>query len=617
MFFARPQASRVVDDDFWFQPVSGTSASGASVSPISALRLSVVYSCVRVLSESVAKLPLRVMRGDFEEDTTHPLSALLKRRPNLWQTSFEFREMMQTHLSLRANAYAQILYAGSRVVGLLPLHPDRVVIEQMADTVWRYKVSDWQGTQRILLQDEVLHLKSLALDGILGTSPVVTQRDAIGTALSAQEYAGKFFKNGAKHSGAWIEFPGKFADAEARAKFREAWRASLSGENTFSTPVLDQGMKMHELGMTMADAQFLESRKYGDADICRIFGVPQHMVGILDRATNNNIEHQGREFYSMTLMALLRRWEEAMETALLMDAEQETHRIEFDADELLRADSTSRATIYHNAILDGWMTRNEARAREHMAPIDGLDEPLSPMNMNGGAEPPQDAPEVREATPAPAPADDRAAALLVAAADRCVVREVNGIRRIVARYGRGERAMEAAADFYGLHADWVAKVLGVEPGAAALVCEQRFDELRANDVPDTLDRWEAGGGRLLMVTGEPDALQPMSAEDRRHKEQVSILARIEEQMRVPSVVNVNVPEQAAPVVNVQVPEQAAPVVNVAAAAAPVVNVAAPSVTVEAAMPAASSGDPPWPTQTTIKRRDAQGRAEVFETRPVR
>jgi hypothetical protein len=379
-------------------------------------------------------------------------------------------------------------------------------------------------------------------------------------------------------------------------------------------------MKMHELGMTMQDAQFLESRKYSDADICRIFGVPQHMVGILDRATNNNIEHQGREFYSMTLMALLRRWEEAMEAALLMDAEQETHRIEFDADELLRADSATRATIYHNAILDGWMTRNEARRREHMAPIEGLNEPLSPMNMNGGAEPPQDEPEGREATPAPAPAEDRAAALLAAAADRCVVREVNGIRRIVARYGRGERAMEAAADFYGLHADWVAKVLGVEPGAAALVCEQRFDELRANDVPDTLDRWEAGGGRLLMVTGEPDALQPMSAEDRRHKEQVSILARIEEQMRVPSVVNVNVPEAQPPVVNVQVPEQSAPVVNVAApsvnVAAPSVNVAAPNVTVEAAMPG-SNGEPPWPTRTEVKRFDERGRSVAWETRPVR
>lgn len=484
MLTAGPAAS----DDFWYGPVGAVSASGATVSADSALRLSVVYACVRVLSESVAKIPLRMMRGVNEVVTDHPLSRLVSRRPNRWQTAFEFREMLQGHLCLRSNAYAQIVYArNGEPAELVPLHPDRVTPEQIGDFAMRYIVTDWQARQRTLTQDEVLHIRQLPLDGFVGLSTVATQREPIGSALSAQEYAGRFFRNGAKHGGMWIEMPGKFEDDAARAKFRAAWTASLSGSNAYSTPVMDRGMKLHELGMTNADAQFIESRKYSDSDLCRMFLVPPHMVGILDRATNNNIEQQSAEFYQGTLMALFRRWEEVFEVQLLTDDEAAELRFEFDVRQLLRANSEARSKYWHNAIVDGWLTRNEVRLEEGYEALPGLDEPLHPLNMgpNGGTAP-------------DSAGDSRAQAILEAAADRVVVRECNAIERLLER----RAGWEAVADFYGRHAEWMATVMAIERGLADRVCERRFDALRADKfgTQAMLDEWrELGGAELLRI----------------------------------------------------------------------------------------------------------------------
>jgi HK97 family phage portal protein len=530
--------------------------------------------------------------------------------------------MMQSHLSLRGNAYAQVVYSGSQVVALVPCHPDRTTVEQIGEGRYRYRVTDWMGKERVLMQDEVLHLKQLAMDGFNGMSTVAAQKEPIGTALTSQDYSGRFFANGARHSGTWIEFPGKFADPAARARFREAFRASQAGENAYTTPVLDQGMKMHELGMTNADAQYIESRRYSDSDLCRMFLVPPHMVGILDRATNNNIEHQGREFYSNTLMGLLRRWEESLEATLLTEQEQdEGIRLEFDVDEITRADSATRWKIYHDAVLDGILTPNEVRARERYAPLDGLDEVIQPMNAqtpSQRAEPPASgAPPAQQ--PPPPDRTAREQALLNAAADRCVTREVNEVTKILHRFGSGAKALGPVADFYGTHADWMARALAITPAAAAVVCEARFDELRLNDTKATLERWSDERGRLLLATFEPEALRPDTDEERRHGEQVRLLTAIEEQMRIPVVVNV--PPQAAPQVAVTVPEQAPPVVqvNVPQQAAPVVNVAPTQVTVEAAEPVAAppATDPPWPTQTTVEKRDDKGRPMVYTTRPLR
>jgi HK97 family phage portal protein len=489
-------AAPAASDDYWYGPVGLQTSAGVAVTPTKSLQLSVVYACVRVLAESVAKLPVRVMKGEFDVLADHPVARLLRRRPNPRQTSFEWREMLQAHLSLRSNAYARVVYGrAGEVAMLVPLHPDRVTVEQTGDWSWRWRYRDSQGRESILVQDEVLHLKQLPLDGMQGLSGVETQRESIGAALAAQQYQGRFFRNGARHSGLALKYPGKFADG-GREKAMSSLRRMMSGENAYSTPVLDQGMELQQLGMTNVDAQLIDARKYSDADLCRMFGVPPHMVGILDRATNNNIEHQGREFYDVTLMALVRRWEEALEVALLSEEEQDAGlRIEFDVDELLRADTTARGKFYHDAILDGWMTRNEARRRERMGPLDGLNKPLEPMNTRGAG-------EANPGSGSGSGGPSRQRSLEAAAADRCVTREVNAVRRVMARHVAGASPLERLADFYGAHADWMRRVLAVDEAFAARLCEARFDELRASkDVEDTLDSWEQGGGALLLSRG--------------------------------------------------------------------------------------------------------------------
>lgn len=475
-------------DDFWFSPAPVVAASGAKVSAETALRLSVVYACVRVKSEAVAKIPLQMLRG-FDVVKDHPVARLLARKPNRWQTSFEFREMMQAHIELRGNAFAQIVFdlAGD-VAELVPLHPDRVKLEDLPGGDWRYQVTDAAGGRRMLVRGEVLHLKQLSTDGRVGTSTIGAQREGIGTALATQDYAGRTWRNGARHSGMWVEMPGKFANPEAKQKWREDFRAAQTGANAGLTPIMDQGMKLHELGMNNADAQFIESRQYSDNDLCRMFLVPPHKVGILDRSTNNNIEHQGREFYGDTMMGVFRRWEESLEVALLTEEEWADLRIEFDIAELLRADTAGRSAMYNTAITAGWMTRNEAREREKMAPLPGLDKPLEPLNMNPAG-------EKRPGSNGAKPADQsKAQALLVAAADRCVTREVNAVQRIVDR-GHGDAEV---VDWYEGHAAFVRDVLLLTDDQAASLCAARIAELRENDVTKTLARWRAGAGALLL-----------------------------------------------------------------------------------------------------------------------
>lgn len=478
-------------DDFWYSSV-GVDASGRLRSPDAALRQSVVYACVALLSQSVAKIPTRVMSGVATVVKDHPVTQRLSRRPNRWQTAFEFKEMLQAHLCLRSHAYSQIIFGrAGEIAELVPMHPDRVRIEQISDMDVLYIVKDWRGAERRLLSDEVWHLRGMSLDGFQGLAAVSAGAEVIETGLNSQGYRAKSFKNGARHSGMWIEHPSKFDSDEAAKKFRDAFRAAMSGENAYSTPVMDRGMKIHELGMTNQDAQLVESSKLSESELCRLWLVPPHKVGILDRATNNNIEQQNEQFYSDTLMALFRRWEESAEVHLLTEEEQADLRIEFDVAQLLRADVTARSKMYHDGIQDGWLVRNEVRQREGLEPLDGLDEPLEPLNMvqpGSRGQPAEGAPDKPDGN-----ADDKPQAILLAAADRAVRREVNALRRI----RPGPAAKVEAADFYGKHATWLAPVLAIEQSVADRICEARFDQLVAGDLR-VIDDFAADGGAGLL-----------------------------------------------------------------------------------------------------------------------
>ena len=419
-FFDRFRAS--TDDcspwgDFWFEPVTVRTSSGMRVSADNALRLAAVYACVRVLSETMASLPfvLDRQRADGGKDvvTDHWLYRLLAKQPNRYQNAFEWREMLQGHLALRGNAYNRIL-ANPRgeITELIPIHPDRIRMELLPSGDYRYRVTDRLGNESVVPRGEVWHLRALSSDGLMGMSPIELARESLGMALAAQDYGARFFANDAKPTGGWIEFPGSFKDSEAKKVFRESYQQAQSGANRGKVLVLENGMKFHEVGVTNKDAQFLELRQFQITDIARLFRVPPHMIADLSRATFSNIEQQSLEFVMHTMTPWAERWEASIESDLLLDGDD--LEVEFDFANLMRGDAASRAAYYQSGIQNGWLTRNEARIAENLNPLDGLDEPLRPLNMveEGAAE---DQEVDAEATEPPAqesaePKDDEATA---------------------------------------------------------------------------------------------------------------------------------------------------------------------------------------------------------------
>ncbi len=370
--------------EFWFEPVSARTGSGMRVSPDSALRLAAVYACVRILAETMASLPLVVYQrradGGKDKVTDHWLYRLMAKRPNRFQNPFEWREMLQGHLALRGNAYNQIITnPRGEIIELMPIHPDRVKIELLPSGEYRYRVTDRSGTEVILPRGEVWHLRGLSSDGLMGMSPIELARENLGMALAAQDYGARFFANDAKPTGGWIEFPGTFKDNEAKKVFRESYQQAQSGANRGKVLVLENGMKFHEVGVTNKDAQFLELRKFQITDIARLFRVPPHMIADLERATFSNIEQQSLEFVMHTMTPWAERWEASIESELLLEGDD--IEIEFDFANLMRGDAASRSTYYQSGIQNGWLTRNEARIAENLNPIDGLDQPLRPLNM--------------------------------------------------------------------------------------------------------------------------------------------------------------------------------------------------------------------------------------------
>jgi HK97 family phage portal protein len=424
-FFDRFKASsddRSAYGDFWFDPISVRTASGARVSADSAMRLAAVYACVRILAETMASLPIVVYRrradGGKDKDTEHWLYRLLVKRPNRYQNPFEWREMLQGHLALRGNAYCQIVTnPRGEVAELIPIHPDRIKLELLASGDYRYRVTDRFGKESVLLREGVWHLRGLSSDGLLGMSPIELARESLGMALAAQDYGARFFANDAKPTGGWIEFPGSFKDAEAKRVFRDSYQAAQSGANRGKVLVLENGMKFHEVGVTNKDAQFLELRKFQMTDVARLFRVPPHMIADLDRATFSNIEQQSLEFVMHTMTPWAERWEASITSELLLESDD--LEVEFNFANLMRGDAASRSAYYQSGIQNGWLTRNEARVAENLNPLDGLDEPLRPLNMvEEHAAQDVDEPEEPESAETEAPDIGRLDALITSTANR-------------------------------------------------------------------------------------------------------------------------------------------------------------------------------------------------------
>ena len=379
----------------------GGTTSGKAVTERSAMQMTAVYSCVRILSEAVAGLPLHLYKytdsGGKAMALDHPLYHLLHDEPNPEMSSFVFRETLMTHLLLWGNAYAQIIRNGkNEIVALYPLMPNKMSVDR--DENGRLYYTYYRGSDEaiknkdfaVTLQpSDVLHIPGLGFDGLVGYSPIAMAKNAIGMAIACEEYGAKFFANGAAPGGV-LEHPGTIKDPQ---RVRESWQSTFGGSgNANKIAVLEEGMKYTPIGISPEQAQFLETRKFQINEIARIFRVPPHMVGDLEKSSFSNIEQQSLEFVKYTLDPWVIRWEQSIQRTLLSKDEKTAYFVKFNLEGLLRGDYQSRMNGYAIGRQNGWMSANDIRELENLDRIpaeDGGDLYLINGNMlplkNAGA----------------------------------------------------------------------------------------------------------------------------------------------------------------------------------------------------------------------------------------
>ena len=339
------------------------------------MQMTAVYSCVRILAEAIAGLPLHLYRytdsGGKEKATDHPLYLLLHDEPNPEMSSFVFRETLMTHLLLWGNAYAQIIRNGKgEVMALYPLMPNKMSVERDENGQLYYtytrsaeEAKTAETGRVILLPKDVLHIPGLGFDGLVGYSPIAMAKNAIGLAIATEEYGAKFFANGAAPSGV-LEHPGTIKDPQ---RVREAWQSQFGGSsNSGKIAVLEEGMKYTPISISPEQAQFLETRKFQINEIARIFRVPPHMVGDLEKSSFSNIEQQSLEFVKYTLDPWVVRWEQSIARSLLSENEKKQYFVKFNLEGLLRGDYASRMNGYATARQNGWMSANDIRELENL-----------------------------------------------------------------------------------------------------------------------------------------------------------------------------------------------------------------------------------------------------------
>ena len=364
--------------------VSMRAGGGVAVTPESAMRVATVYACVRIISGAVANLPLSVMRRADdrrrEEAGDLAVSAVLRRRPNGWQTPSQFRRMMQAHVLLRGNAYALIVRSRGQVVGLLPLQPERMEVRQADDLRLTYRYSRRDGGRVDLAAADVLHLVGLTLDGVHGLSPIAYARESIGLSLAMEGHGSTLFRNGARPSAA-LRHPSHVTQ-EAAVRLRESMDAfRVGGEREGKTLILEEGMDYQPITMSAEDTQWIESRKFSRTDIAMFFGVPPHMIGDTEKSTSwgTGIEQQSIGFVSFTLEDHLTMWEERIALSLL--GEDPRLYARFNRAALVRGDIKSRWEAHVKSLQWGVHSPNEIRALEDENPRDGGDIYYPPPNM--------------------------------------------------------------------------------------------------------------------------------------------------------------------------------------------------------------------------------------------
>ena len=522
--------------NFWYTPVGEPSTSGITIKPDNAMRVSAVFGCVRLLREVLGSLPFRVYRrtGDrtVEKAPDHPLWEVLHNRPNRWQTPMEWKEMGVAHLLLRGNFYCRQIVNPYGELELVPQNPDRVTVEQMTNRSLRYTYRPISGKPETYYQESMFHVRGLSLNGVTGVSVLEFARNAVGAAIAQETYGSSLFRNGGLPT-FWISRPKPWAkDGVARKNFREGWRKLHAGpDNAGNPPILEDGMELHELGLTSRDSQWIESRGFGAKEICRFFGVDPVLIAEAAAGTLGTNEQIWMNFVTSALGPLACRWEQSANRDLVEDPDTYYTKIVMDA--LLRGDLLSRYQAHNIGIQGGQLLVNEARELEDRNPIEGGDIPRFPLNMQpagGGPDQNEQGGQPGKGTPKPPKKKEAVATdddeddptayekrkkarqesfglLLEEAAQRIAAHEIKGLSDRADRAAEDRVKWKAwGGEFYGKHCEYATKVLDpicaawlaetgnqITPADAAASLQEPADisELFDDDadVPKILEKW--------------------------------------------------------------------------------------------------------------------------------
>lgn len=357
---------------------------GIRVDNRSAMTLSAVYACIYVLSSSLGQLPLHVMRrqgSNIEPAKDHAAYWLLHDEPNSWQTSYKWRETVQGHVLGWGNGYTQVMRnAKGELTELAMRRPWEAQLVQNGNR-WLYSVVDDDDRVKAVPLEDMIHVRALGSNGRIGKSLIQQHADTIGLGLAAQRYGREFFEGGGRPTG--LVTVKNQLQKDSWERLKSAWNSAVSrlraSEN--KTLMLPADLDYKSITIPPEDAQFLETRQYNRSEIAGIFNVPAHMINDLENATFSNISEQAIQFVRHTMMPWIVNWEQELNRRVFTRAERAAgYYCKFNLAGLLRGTAKERAELYHYAITDGWMDRNEVRVLEDMNPRDGLDEMLVSVN---------------------------------------------------------------------------------------------------------------------------------------------------------------------------------------------------------------------------------------------
>jgi len=351
-----------------------------------AMKYTAVYACVRVLSETLAAMPIMLYRkkppGDRERRNDLAVYDILHNTPNDEMSPYNFKESCMVALNTGGNAVCErLVNKYGSLVGLYPYPWTSVTIERDTGTKKLiYKIRNGT-TERILTRDQAFHIPGLSFNGVVGLSPIEYAASAINLGLSYEQFGANFYKNSANSSGVFTH-PGAMSE-EAHKRLKEDLRKNYAGLTNTGTPMLlEEGMDFKPMTIKPVDAQLIESKRFQTEDIARIYRVPLHLIQNLERATFNNIEQMSLEFVMYTMLPWFKRWEENLNMQLLTTQERKAgYYLEFKIDSLLRGDAKSRAEAYATGRQWGWLSVNDIRRLENMNSIPNGDVYLQPLNM--------------------------------------------------------------------------------------------------------------------------------------------------------------------------------------------------------------------------------------------